>query len=144
MVRRFETVFLPEVAERSGNWWGNDTAWRMVVDLVRVLRRERLDAGRPTLFVYDGLVSGEGTGPLAPTAVDLGLLAATMDPVAGDWAVAAEMGFDPTRIPLVREAVARKVWADDSFPPDVASIAGRPIDTALAPHPGWLNAPAGP
>jgi uncharacterized protein (DUF362 family) len=142
MARRFETAFLPEVAERSGNWWGNDTAWRMVVDLVSVLRRERLDAGRPTLFVYDGLVSGEGAGPLAPSRVELGLLGAATDPVAGDWAVAAEMGLDPARIPLLREAVARRVWSDDSFPPDVARIAERPVDIALAPHPGWINAPA--
>lgn len=141
MVRRFESAFLPEVAERSGNWWGNDTAWRMVVDLTRILRHERTDAGKGTLFVYDGLVSGEGAGPLTPDAVDLGLLAAATDPVAGDWVVAREMGIDPERIPLLREAAARNVWADDSLPPKTSYLSERPSSRGLAPHPGWINAP---
>jgi uncharacterized protein (DUF362 family) len=141
MARRFEAAFMPEIAERSGNWWGNDTAWRMVLDLVRILRRERLEKNKPTLFIYDGLVAGEGAGPLAPSAVDLGLLAATSDPVAGDWAVAAEMGLDPERIRLLREAVAREVWSNDSWPPDVVRVADSGVVRTLAPHPGWLNAP---
>jgi uncharacterized protein (DUF362 family) len=142
MVRRFESAFLPEVAERSGNWWGNDTAWRMVVDLTRILRLERAEAGKGTLFVYDGLVSGEGAGPLAPSAVDLGLLAASRDPVAGDWVVTRAMGLDPERIPLMREAAARGVWSDDSCPPEM-DLMSRPVhERSLLPHPGWIKAPA--
>jgi uncharacterized protein (DUF362 family) len=142
MARRFETAFLPEVAERSGNWWGNNTAWRMVVDLVRILREERLDAGKPTLFVYDGLVSGEGAGPLAPNAVDLGLLAAAEDPVAGDWVVTREMGMVPDRIPLMREAAALKLWSEDPLLPEVVYLTEASKKRQLVPHPGWLKAPA--
>jgi uncharacterized protein (DUF362 family) len=142
MVRRFETAFLPEIAERSGNWWGNDTAWRMVIDLVSLLRQERSGTDRKTLFVYDGLISGEGAGPLTPNAVDLGLLAASMDPVAGDWAVAEEMGMDPERIPLLREARSRNVWSPESLPPRIDYMSARPSRRVLAPHPGWMNAPA--
>lgn len=114
MARRFESTVLPEIAERSGNWWGNETAWRRVIDLVRILRRERFNAGKYTLFVYDGFVSGEGAGPLAPDEVDLGFLAVATDPVAGDLVVAGEMGIDPERIPLLREA-ARNVWGRIPF-----------------------------
>lgn len=34
---------------RSGNWWGNDTTWRMVVDLNRILRYARPDGSTATL-----------------------------------------------------------------------------------------------
>jgi uncharacterized protein (DUF362 family) len=141
-LRRVEASIMPEIPERSGNWWGNDTAWRMVVDLVSILRQARADAGRSTMFLYDGLVVGAGLGPLAPIPVNLGLLAASVDPVAGDWAVARELSIEPYRIPLLREAARREVWSrGDWTEPDVIRVTERPPTLRLEPHPGWRNAP---
>lgn len=142
-IRRVESALLPEIPERSGNWWGNDTAWRMVVDLVSILRQKRKDARMPTLFVYDGLVAGEGAGPLAPDAFPLGLLAASLDPVAGDWAVTRELGVDPLRFPLIREAKARAIWSTAPWAePEVVHLSEGESDRSLTLHPGWLDAPA--
>jgi hypothetical protein len=141
MARRFERRTFRDIPARSGNWWGNDTAWRMALDLVTVLRRERREKGRPTLFVYDGLVAGEGEGPLAPDAVELGLLAASDDPVAGDVAVAGEVGVAVQGIPLLREALARGTWAPDSAQAQVEVLGSSDRRVALRLHPGWTDAP---
>ncbi|MDQ3655592.1 MAG: DUF362 domain-containing protein [Chloroflexota bacterium] len=143
-LRRLEDFALPEIAERSGNWWGNDTAWRMALDLAAILRLERLERGRPTLFVYEGLVVGEGSGPLAPSSLPWGMLAGASDPVAGDLAVARELGLEPERFPVIVEAVSRRVWSEDSA--NVRVIRLTPSKSGRIPrlHPGWAGAPCRP
>lgn len=139
-IRKFERTAMPEVVSRSGNWWGNDTAWRMVVDLVTILRMARRDRSLPTLFVYDGQVAGQGDGPLAPTPMNLGLLAVADDPVAGDTAVARELGLDPDSMPLLREAVARRCWGSPaSGTPFVYRLSASSSPTAFQLHPGWVR-----
>jgi hypothetical protein len=144
-VRRIEGALMREITERSGNWWGNDTAWRMVVDLVTILRQERADVGRPTLFLYEGLTAGAGAGPLAPYPIKLGLLGASADPVAGDWCIAKEIGMDPLRVPLLREAAKRGAWSQRKWvEPEVVYLTDRPQSHVLEPHPGWREAPLVP
>jgi uncharacterized protein (DUF362 family) len=140
-LRRLEGAVLPEVTARSGNWWGNDTAWRMVVDLVAILAAERYQRAKPTLFVYDALVVGEGEGPLAPEALVWNMLAATDHPVAGDIAVARELGLDPARFPLLVEALARRPWPGDAEHAEVRRVTtARPGRTPRL-HPGWVDGP---
>lgn len=100
---------------RSGNWWGNDTVWRMVIDLNKILRFANLDGslrdGPPKryLSVVDGILAGEGAGPLAPDPRPIGLLAAGFNPAAVDWVCARLMGFDPDRIRHIRQSF----WQED-------------------------------
>jgi uncharacterized protein (DUF362 family) len=55
---------------RSGNWHGNDTCWRMVLDLNKASSFD--GSGRPRstprryLAIVDGIIGGEGNGPMAP------------------------------------------------------------------------------
>jgi uncharacterized protein (DUF362 family) len=56
--------------------------------------------------VIDGIVAGEGDGPLAPRDRPLGVILAALDPVALDLAAIRLMGFDERRIPKVCEAMA--------------------------------------
>ncbi len=98
---------------RSGNWHGNDTCWRMVLDLNKCLfyydgagaRR-----ARPLryLAVVDGIVGGEGNGPMAPDPVSCGVILAGTHPVAVDCAAAVLMGFDPARLRLLNGALGMK------------------------------------
>ncbi len=102
---------------RSGNWYGNDTTWRMVVDLNRILFYA--DAAgvvhdrpfRRVLSVVDGVVGGEGNGPLDPTPKSAGLVLAGGNPVAVDLSCARLMGFDAERLPVLR-----RVFDDHSLP----------------------------
>ena len=95
---------------QDGGWWGNDTAWRMVLDLVRIATYANL-AGemqsvplRRQLAFIDGILGGEGEGPAYTTAVNSGVLMFSDNLVALDWVNAILMGFDPEQIPLLREA----------------------------------------
>ena len=95
---------------RSGNWHGNDTCWRMVLDLNLCLFGFASDgAERRTplryLSVIDGIVSGEGDGPWAPDPVRCGVVVAGTHPVAVDAVSALLMGFDPLRLSMIRHAL---------------------------------------
>ena len=103
-----------------GNWHGNDTAWRMVLDLNRVLlfsdRQGNLNSepARKYFSVIDGVIGGEGEGPLHPDAYASGVVLAGFNPVAVDCIATRLMGFDPLEIPLYRNAIRQmSEWVDD-------------------------------
>ncbi|HLL25115.1 MAG TPA: DUF362 domain-containing protein [Kofleriaceae bacterium] len=97
----------------SGHWHGNDTTWRMVLDLDEAIVFARPDGTwadtpqRGYLSIVDGIVAGERNGPITPSRRDIGAVFATQHPVAGDYAAAWLMGFDPERIPLLAAARQR-------------------------------------
>ena len=99
------------VAATYGNWHGNDTAWRMVLDLNRILmfadREGRLqpEPARRYFSVIDGVIGGEGEGPLHPDAYESGVVLAGLNPLSVDWVATRLMGFDPTRIALYANAL---------------------------------------
>lgn len=94
----------------NGAWHGNDTAWRMALDIARVLRYARPDGTvaetpqRSHLVLVDGVVAGEGEGPLRPSPRRCGVVLFGTDVVHADLACARLMGFDPDRIPLLHHA----------------------------------------
>ena len=97
---------------RSGNWYGNDTCWRMVWDLNKAFFTAA--KARRYLTVVDGVVAGEGDGPLDPDRKECGWLALSEDPQALDAALAGFMGFDRRALrflerPLEDEAVSFEV-----------------------------------
>ena len=60
--------------------------------------------------MVDGIVAGEGEGPLEPEPRTVGLVAGGLDLVALDLAAATVMGFDWRKIPLLRNAVTATRW----------------------------------
>lgn len=98
---------------RSGNWWGNDTVWRMCLDLNKIilygnpdgtLRSGTPDNRKRHYVLVDGIVAGEGSGPMNPDPVPAGILVFGLHPASVDAACAYLMGYDPDRIPIVRQA----------------------------------------
>jgi uncharacterized protein (DUF362 family) len=106
VTRRVTNRLIPE---KDGSWHGNDTAWRMTLDIVRAAICGRLDGTiapapqRRHLVCVDGIVGGQGEGPLGPAPASSGALLFGDDLAIQDRACALLMGFDPDRIPLVRE-----------------------------------------
>jgi len=161
VARRLESALRGEEFVRSGNWWGNRTTWRMCVDLNRCVyysdaRDARFDAAVPVrtvLTVLDGIVAGEGTGPLAPCDRPLGVVLAATDPVALDLVAVRLMGFDEARIPKIAEAMRAEEMRVTAVrkPEDVnvveiesAGLVRRELaldevrcDLPFRPHPGW-------
>lgn len=142
---------------RSGNWHGNDTAWRMVLDLNKALfyfdgRGERRKKPLRYLTVVDGIIAGEGNGPMTPDAVPAGLIVAGFNPVAVDSACTLLMGFDDSKVPLLAGA-----WHATKYPlarfPREAVICTSNVDDwngsledlsmaphlGMKPHFGWLG-----
>lgn len=123
-------------AVRNGNWSGNDTCWRMVLDLNCAFYYAERAGGRGgarrrrTLNIVDGIVAGEGDGPLCPMAVQASTLVAGVDPVSVDTIVAALMGFDPQDVPLL--ANARTNEETSPLPPPA-------VGRAFIPHFGWSD-----
>ncbi len=88
---------------KGGDWWGNDTTWRMAVDLNKVLLFSDKNGvlsnkKRRYLSVIDGIVGGEGEGPLASTPVKSGVIITGTNPVAADIAATSYMGLDYKKI----------------------------------------------
>lgn len=94
---------------RSGNWYGNDTIWRMVLDINKCLfhfhkgESNNLKFGR-YLSIIDGIVAGEGNGPASPDPISTGLLIAGFNPVAVDCVATKLMGFEYEKIPMLKNA----------------------------------------
>jgi uncharacterized protein (DUF362 family) len=161
--RRLERAVRGDDFVRSGNWHGNQTTWRMSCDLNRcVLYSDReglhLDSPRPVrtvLTILDGIIAGEGEGPLAPWDVPLGAVIAGTDAVAVDLVAVRLMGFDARRIPKIEGAMR-------SGPPRITRVrdAGQvrvevrrdsgdvresvPLEAlrpahAFRPHSGWIG-----
>jgi uncharacterized protein (DUF362 family) len=98
---------------RSGNWHGNNTIWRMILDLNKVLlygnpdgsmRADRPEFRKRYIGIVDGILAGEGHGPLAPEPVSMGYLLCGTNPVAIDAVSATLMGFDALKIPAIARA----------------------------------------
>lgn len=96
--------------EIEGGWYGNDTVWRMTLDLNRLALYGRPDAAisdtqlRRVFSIADGIVAGEAEGPLAPHPVNLGLCTFAASSAFADLVHAYLMGFDYRKIPAIREA----------------------------------------
>ena len=113
VARRVESATRGDDFIRAGNWYQNQTTWRMCIDLNRCLyysdalgpHFEARAPVRRVLTVADGIVAGEGQGPLAPRDRPLGVVLAALDPIALDLVAIRLMGFDERKIPKVWEAM---------------------------------------
>ena len=94
----------------DGSWSGNDTAWRMCLDLNRILLYGRLDGTmantpqRAVIHLADAIVAGQGEGPLAPEPLVLGVVLGARNAAALDHVGARLLTYDPDRLPIVRNA----------------------------------------
>jgi len=141
---------------RSGNWHGNDTCWRMVLDLNKCLFFFDGVGARRTkpiryLAVVDGIIAGEGNGPMSPDAKSCGVVLAGAHPLAVDCVAATLMGFDWHRLRLLKGGFAMREMSFTDFKPEDIEVVSnkRAWNGKLAaldepfefkPHFGWTGA----
>ncbi len=75
-----------------GGWSGNDTIWRTTLDLNHLLYFSP-DSPRHVISIVDGIVAGEGDGPLAPTPRPTGLVVMGENPLYIDAVLGRLMGY---------------------------------------------------
>ena len=83
------------------------------------------DVGNPSenvLSITDAIVGGQGEGPLSNDPCLSGFLTASFSTAAAEWVNTRLMGFDPQKIPLVREAFARFRYPLVGFAPDAIQV----------------------
>ena len=143
---------------RSGNWHGNDTCWRMVVDLNKCLFYFD-GSGAPRtkplryLAVVDGIIGGEGNGPMAPDPKRCGVIVVGTNPLAVDSVCCALMGFDWKKVRMLVGAFAVKMKQIVSFAHDEICVVSNDTSKAktlgeyrkedgfaFKPHFGWVGA----
>jgi len=141
----------------EGSWYGNDTAWRMVLDLNRILLyanskgRLEKERQRTCISVVDAIIAGEGEGPMEPDPRHCGLLVGGGNPVAIDSVLSTLVGFDYTKIPLINNAFYIKTWPINNIRPNEISVrsndmrftkikVGKPFyDFRFTPPSGWIG-----
>lgn len=94
-----------------GNWSGNDTLWRTILDLNRILLYADADGDmhsekqRRCFAVIDGVIGSEGNAPMHGKPRVASTLIASSDLVAADVVGAKIMGLDSQQIPHIYRAV---------------------------------------
>jgi len=144
---------------RSGNWWGNDTVWRMCLDLNKIVsygepsglfRTASAQNRKRHLILVDGILAGQGRGHMNPDPFPAGTVLFGSHPPSVDAACAWIMGFDPEKIPIVRQAFqcARLALAEHRWQ-DISLVSNHPAWNGLMgtipvnetfhfqPHFGW-------
>lgn len=105
----------------EGSWWGNDTTWRMICDLNRLLIYAdkngimRQNPQRKYIAFLDMIISGEGDGPLNPSPKYSGILMAGFNPLVIDTVMATIMGFDFRKIPNIYKAYIIKKYPISNY-----------------------------
>ncbi len=114
-VYRYASGFCRHIGQKKsnekfseGSWYGNDTIWRTILDLNKILqyadREGKIckERQRRILNIGDMVISGEKDGPVRPSRKDVGIILVGEDPCSFDEVVTALMGFDGKKIPTIR------------------------------------------
>jgi uncharacterized protein (DUF362 family) len=141
---------------RSGNWHGNDTCWRMVLDLNKCLfffdgRGQPRKKPLRYLAVVDGIIGGEGNGPMSPDPKPCGVVLAGTNPVAVDCVAASLMGFDWRELRLLKNSFQMRELNFSPFGPENITVLSDRVAWAgsldqvketfeFHPHFGWVGA----
>jgi len=144
------------VLYEAGNWHGNDSAWRMVVDLSRIIlyadaSGQMADAPVRRFFsIVDGIIGGEGNGPLFPDPKPAGVVLAGFNPLAVDLVACRLMGFDPIKLKWMVHLMKKSRYdslvhslndihlasSNQEFLPILHSSSR---NLGFTPHPGWVG-----
>jgi Domain of unknown function (DUF362) len=126
----------------GGAWFGNDTAWRMTLDLARIAQFADAEGilhktqQRGHYVVIDGIVGGDGNGPLRPRVVDSRVLIGSNDPFAADIAAAQVMGFPLSPIPIVSRPFTDPRFGVGPFKPESLEFLLNGLEVKTLNHAG--------
>jgi len=93
----------------GAGWHGNDTTWRMVLDLNKIAIYGNVDGTltkqpqRQLFSLCDGIIGGQGDGPLRPEPLALGVISLTNHSGMNDLAMATLMEFEIKKISMLNE-----------------------------------------
>lgn len=98
---------------RGGGWYGNDTIWRMILDINKVLlysnpdgtiREDHLENRKVYIGIVDAVLCGEGNGPKIPDPKKLNYIIQGSNPATIDAVCSSLIGFDYNKMPSVKNS----------------------------------------
>lgn len=101
---------------REGSWYGNDTIWRTVIDINRIVKYadkngNMKDIPQRNIFnIADMIIIGEKEGPLRPSPKYGGVIAMGDNIVCFDEIIASLLGMDINKIPLYKHVREKRKW----------------------------------
>lgn len=141
-----------ELMAGHGDWYGNDTTWRMCLDLNQIVLFADRDGclhdipQRKYFCLVDGVMAGEADGPLSPTPKNVGYVSCGAGkPFAADFVAMYQMGFDPAKLKVNAEAEKYSLFDFHSDSLSVACVVdGVPTDygqvnLGFRPQRNWIG-----
>ena len=147
----FWKLSMPKRTHHLGaGWYGNDTVWRMVMDLNNIAifgKKDGTISNKPQRELYslcDGIIGGQGDGPLNATPLPLGIISFSNNSSMNDICMAQLMNFDVQKIALLRSAYQniKKQNIDiilNNTKISLSDLSSLSIPTT--PPPGWVDYP---
>jgi len=132
----------------AAGWYGNDTTWRMVMDLNRIALFGKEDGTlsdvkqRQIYSLCDGIIGGQGNGPLEPVPLELGIIMLSNNNFLADIVAGELMKMKIEKIYLL--SAANKTLENDNYRIEINNeiisfkdLSNYSIDTLMPP--GWVN-----
>jgi len=142
---------------KRGDWHGNNVIWKTIIDIAHIVSYAdkkgvlRDEKQRKMFVIVDGIIAGEGDGPLNPRIKKCGVLVAGFNDFLVDVVTSRLMGFDPMKIPKFKKISKdslHKLCDSDFKETDCVSNVGdwdKPLKDikgkclGFRPHYGWKN-----
>lgn len=105
----------------EGNWYGNDTIWRTILDLNNIIffadkeGKMHKNQQRKYLSIIDGVIGMEKEGPMDGYPKKSGIIVGGFHPVATDYVATKLMGFDYKKIPQIKQGLQEKYFGLTNF-----------------------------
>jgi len=130
----------------NAGWYGNDTIWRTVLDINVIALFGDKNGGlhneqqRKLYSIMDGVIGGQGDGPLHPYPSPLGVLAMSDNPYLMDVVAGELYHLNSERIPLLKNArkyLDNYTISINSSQCQLSDVRSYGIDIEMSP--GWIN-----
>ena len=131
----------------EGSWHGNDTIWRCVKDLNKIVLyadkagRMSGEKQRKYLCIVDAVWAGEKEGPVEQSPKALGCVFGGLNPVYVDYAASRLMKYNYLDLPTIRYGFQNRWWKlTEKKAEDVSIGCSKPLQEAASyfnPSVGW-------
>jgi uncharacterized protein (DUF362 family) len=122
LIRWMGKIIKQETLFSIGQWYGNDTIWRTILDLNYILLYGNEDGmlcldsiPRHILTIGDLIIAGEKSGPLEPSPKPLGIILASDNCAVFDYVFCKIAGFDGNIIPTIKRSINNQYLISDSL-----------------------------
>jgi len=143
-LRKNEILVAREI--EHGNWQGNDTLWRTILDVNRIWRYADRDGRmsdtpqRPNLTIIDGIIGQHGDAPMSGTPIVSSIVFGGFDGPATDALAVKAMGIDYRLVKTVVQAGEARRWPLSAEGSLGLSLPDRPLPSLGFRTPkGWSS-----